>query len=116
MKKLSFNENLADRVREKLMDLPNIIEKPMFGGLAFLVDGKLCICVSGNELLVRLDPDHVESYAEKNGVRQMINGKTVMKGYFYVEAESLQHKHLDYWIDEALDFNPKAKSSKKISK
>ncbi len=111
---MPYNETLANRVREKLMHLSNVEEKLMFNGLTFMVDGKMCIGVKQDELMVRLNPDEADTAAEKNGCRQMVHGGKVMKGYIFVAIEELQREQeLAFWIDLALAYNPLAKASKK---
>jgi len=66
---MAFNEKLADRVRELLAEAgKNIDEKLMFGGLCFMVDNKMCVCVSKDRLMLRLDPDFYEEALEKEGI------------------------------------------------
>lgn len=64
---MAYDTKLAERVREYLVDFPNLTveEKKMFRGLAFMVNGKMCICVSGENLMCRFDPNLQEELAEK---------------------------------------------------
>lgn len=111
---MAYDEKLADRVREALADIPKVEEKKMFKGVTFMVDGKMCISVSGDELMLRLDPDLTEKLVEENGTRPMVHGGRHMKGFIYISPERFRdQKNLDHWIKLALDYNPKAKSSKK---
>jgi TfoX/Sxy family transcriptional regulator of competence genes len=111
---MAYDEKLADRVREALVDIPNVAEKKMFRGVTFMVDDKMCISVSGNELMLRLDPELTEKLAEENGTRPMIHGVKHMKGFIYIGPERLRNRaDFDHWIKLALDYNPIAKSSKK---
>jgi TfoX/Sxy family transcriptional regulator of competence genes len=111
---MAYDEKLADRVREALADIPKVEEKKMFRGVTFMVDGKMCISVSGDELMLRLDPGMTEQLVEENGTRPMVHGGKHMKGFIYISPERFRdQKNLDYWIKLALDYNPIAKSSKK---
>ncbi|MDB5135336.1 MAG: TfoX/Sxy family protein [Mucilaginibacter sp.] len=111
---MAYNEKLADRVREALADIPGVEEKKMFRGVTFMVDDKMCISVSGDELMLRLDPEMAEQLTEENGTRPMIHGGKHMKGFIYISEERFrQQRDFDHWIKLALDYNPKAKSSKK---
>lgn len=71
---MAYNEIIADRIREALLDIPKVEEKKMFRGITFMVDDKMCISVSGNELMCRIDPLLHDELVEKNGyrVRQFI--------------------------------------------
>ncbi len=92
----------------------NVGEKNMFQGIGFMVDGKLCIFVIGDELLCRIGTAEIERAVEQNGVRQFINNGKVMKDYVYISEYAFLHKKdFDHWIKLSLDFNPQVKGSKK---
>ncbi|HEY4196746.1 MAG TPA: TfoX/Sxy family protein [Mucilaginibacter sp.] len=111
---MAYNEKLADRVREALAEVPDVEEKKMFRGITFMVNGKMCVSVSGDELMLRLDPDLTEQLTEENGTRPMVHGGKHMKGFIYISEERFRNqKDFDHWIKLALDFNPRAKASKK---
>lgn len=113
---MAYDTDLATRVRAYLADIPTIeiAEKKMFGGLAFMVNGKMCINVSDNRLMCRFDPELTEQLSEKAGFLPMtMNGKEY-KGYCYVEPIGFKSKKdFKFWITLCLDFNDQAKSSKK---
>ncbi|MDN5216937.1 TfoX/Sxy family protein [Fulvivirgaceae bacterium BMA12] len=112
---MSYNENLVNSVREALVDFPKKIEeKKMFQGLTFMVDGKMCIGIRDDEIMCRIDPEIYESVLEKTGCRPMIHGKRTIKGYVFVNEEGYKRKEdFDFWIGCCLEFNKKAKASKK---
>ncbi|MCG8389585.1 MAG: TfoX/Sxy family protein [Cytophagales bacterium] len=115
---MSYNESLVNRVREELVDLPKKIEeKKMFQGLTFMVDDKMCIGVRDNEMVCRIAPEIYESALGRTGCRAMIHGKRTMKGYVFVNEEGYGRKEdFDYWIGLCLEFNDKAKASRKRKK
>ena len=111
---MKYNTKLADRIREALQHLQDVEEKEMFRGVCFMVNGKMCVCVSGDEMMCRIGAIEAETALEQSGTRQMINNGRVMKDYVYVDEEAFRaEKDFDHWIKLALDFNPKAKASKK---
>jgi TfoX/Sxy family transcriptional regulator of competence genes len=112
---MSYNTKLADRIREALVHLPDVEEKEMFRGVCFMVNGKMCICVSGDEMLCRIGADAMGTALENNNVRQMVMARNKpSKDFVFVSEEGFQHqKYFEHWIRLALDFNPKAKASKK---
>lgn len=111
---MAYNTKLADRIREALMHLPNVEEKEMFRGICFMVDGKMCVCVSADEMMCRIGAEASEAALENSYVRQMIMRGKPMNDYVYVSEEGFHNqKDFDNWIKLALEFNPKAKSSKK---
>ena len=87
---MAYDEKLADRVREALADVPNVQEKKMFRGVTFMVNDKMCVSVSGNELMLRLDPELTEQLVEENGTRPMVHGGKHMKGFIYISRGTLQ--------------------------
>jgi TfoX/Sxy family transcriptional regulator of competence genes len=114
---MAYNDELTNRVREALADLPNVEEKKMFGGVGFMLNGKLCFGVESEELLCRIDPDLQEEVAEMPRVKPMIKGNQTMKGYVFVHEDVLKNqKDFDYWINLALQYNHKAPVSKKKQK
>lgn len=111
---MAYNEKLTDRVREALTNQKAVEEKKMMGGLTFMVNGKMCVGILKDELMVRIDPEVYEMALQKKGCREMNFTGKPMKGFVFISPEGTSSKKdLDYWIDLALDFNKKAKASKK---
>ncbi len=112
---MPYNEKLADRTREIVsLTHKKVEEKKMFGGLCFMVNGKMCVGVEQERLMVRLDPDRYEEAMEKEGCKPMDFTGKIMKGYVFVDIDALNtKKKLDHWVQLALEFNSKAKASKK---
>jgi len=101
---MAYNNELANRVRERLAMEENIgvEEKEMFSGLSFLVNGKMC------------NPELEDKVSTKNGFLPMIMKGKQLKGYCYVEPIGFQNPDdFEYWIKICLDYNPIAKASKK---
>lgn len=115
---MAYNEFLADRIRLVLKNKRvNFEEKKMMGGLALMVDDKMCVGVIKDNLMARIDPNIYEEALSRKGCREMDFTKRPMKGFIYVDAEGTDmDDDLESWIQLALDFNPKAKSSKKKNK
>ncbi|MFP5039458.1 TfoX/Sxy family protein [Parasediminibacterium sp. JCM 36343] len=114
---MAYNQILANRIREALEHIPDVEEKKMFRGVTFMVDGKMCISVSGDELMVRIDPLLHDTIIEKSYCREMIHSGRTMKGFVYVQEEGIATKEdFDKWINMALDFNKKAKAAPKKKK
>ena len=112
-----YNEQLADRIREALIERNDVEEKKMFRGVTFMVDGKMCISVSGQDMMCRIDPELHDTLVEKNGCRSVMMKGREYKGYIYVSEEVLKSKkEFDEWVHLCLDFNKRAKASKKKKK
>lgn len=89
----------------------------MFGGLAFMVNGKMCINVGKDRLMCRIDPALHENALKRKGCRTVIMKGREYKGFVYVNDEGLKTKEdFDYWIELALDYNEQAKASTKKKK
>ena len=114
---MAYNEELADRTRELIaITHKNVEEKKMFGGMCFMVNGKMCVGVEKDRIMVRFDPVREEEVFQKEGTQPMDFTGRVMKGYVFVDESALKTKQqLQYWVTLALDFNKKAKASRKIS-
>src|SRR5690606_3038272 len=113
---MAYSTKLANRVRTYLAGVSTITveEKEMFSGLAFLVNDKMCVNVSGDDLMCRFDPALYADVAERPGYQTMIMRGRQLKGYCYVSEEGYKSKKdFEYWIKICLDCNAKAKSSKK---
>jgi len=114
---MAYNEQLNDRIREALSDLPEVLEKYMFGGSCFMVNGKMCVGVVGDEMMCRIDHDVYDKVIEKVGCRPMDFTGKPMKGYVFVSNEVLKSNAIfNEWLQLCLDFNSKAKASKKKKK
>ncbi|RYY89190.1 MAG: TfoX family protein [Chitinophagaceae bacterium] len=113
---MAYDTQVADRVREYLVTIPGLQleEKTMFSGLAFLVNGKMCINISHDKLMCRFDPARQEEIAERNGFQPMIMKGKEMAGYCYVQPAGFRSAaDFRWWMDLCLAYNPKAKASKK---
>lgn len=111
---MAYNEKIADKIRLALSHLPKVKEKKMFGGLAFMVDDKMCITAGPNRIMCRIDPALHEDATKRKGCTTVIMRGREYKGYIHVSEDNLAtKKELDYWIGLALDYNKTAKSSKK---
>jgi len=111
---MPYNETLANRIREALIDVPKVKEKEMFSGVTFMVDDKMCISVGPDRIMCRIDPEIHDQLLEERACRPMIMKGREYKGYILVNEEDVQRRaELDFWIGLCLDFNGRAKSSKK---
>lgn len=112
---MAYNEQLADMTRELISQThKNVEEKAMFGGLCFMVNDKMCVGVEKERLMVRLDPAKYDEVIEMEGCKPMDFTGKIMKGFVFVDADTLTtKKKLAYWIDLALEYNKIAKASKK---
>jgi TfoX/Sxy family transcriptional regulator of competence genes len=114
---MPYSEKLANRIREVFADIKKVEEKKMFRGICFMVKDKMCVCVSAEEIMCRIDPEKYEEAIEKTGTRPMIMRGKTMRGFLFVSEDAIKSKkEFDYWINLCLAFNDRAKSSKTKAK
>lgn len=112
---MAYDEYLAERIKRVLETKKvSFEEKKMMGGLCYMVDNKMCAGIIKDKLMARVGPEIYEDALTKKGCREMDFTRRPMKGFVYVEPEGIDmDKDLEYWVDLCLEFNPKAKSSRK---
>jgi len=100
---MPFNEGLAERVRCVLQRETRYVEKKMFGGLAFMVNGHMCCGVLKSELVVRVGAEgNADALAQPHARAMDFTGRA-MKGLVYVGAEgTVSDDDLDSWIERGL--------------
>jgi TfoX N-terminal domain len=113
---MAYDTNLVNKVREFLAEIPDIEieEKEMFAILNFMVNGKTCVCVSGENLMLRFDPVLQEELSERNGYETMLMKGKEYKGYCYINPEGFSNKKdFEYLINICLYYNKVSNKSKK---
>ena len=109
---MAYSEQLAQKVRSALAHIEQVEEKKMFGGLAFLVNGKMCINAGADRLMFRVDPALQDDAVNRNGSEPVFMQGRPYKGYFYVPENGIRtDEDFDHWVGLALDFNARAKAS-----
>jgi len=79
-----------------------------------MVDDKMCVGVHGESLMLRTDPEIYQDLLKREGCRPMDFTGRPMKGFVFVDEAAVEpERELKIWVDLALEFNPRAKSSKK---
>ena len=112
---MAYDQFLEQRIR-RYFDAKGIEHeaKHMMGGLCFMVNGKMCVGVVDNQLVARIDPAAESDALTKPGCKPMDFTGRPMKGFVFVEPLGIQTAaQLAAWLSLALEFNPKAKASKK---
>lgn len=102
---MAYDEAVAKRVRRALGNAPELVEKRMFGGIAFMVRGNMCCGVIGDRLMLRVGPKGYETALSRPHARAMDFTGRPMKGLVYVEpAGFASPRDLKTWIDRAMEF------------
>ncbi len=102
---MSYDEKLAARVRSILSTRDDVVEKKMFGGLCFMVNGSMCCGLTKSEFMVRVGPDAYEDALAQPHARPMDFTGRPLKGMVYVGPEGLRtHLGLAEWVRRGLAF------------
>src|SRR5260370_20555231 len=100
---MAYDDLLSARVRRALADRSGVVEKPMFGGLTFMVAGNMCCGVNRDDLILRLDGKTVVGDLDSPHVRAWDFMKRPMKGIFAVGPQGCTSlSEVDRWVGIAL--------------
>jgi TfoX/Sxy family transcriptional regulator of competence genes len=102
---MAFDEQLAERVRMILADAPDLVERKMFGGIAFMVSGHMTCGVAGDDLMLRLGPEGVAEALRDPQARPMDFTGRVMSSMVFIAADGLRDQlDLERWVGKARAF------------
>jgi TfoX/Sxy family transcriptional regulator of competence genes len=102
---MAYDEGLAQRVREALGELPELVEKKMFGGIGFMVQGNMACGVNGDELIVRVGPEGYQEALTKPHARPFDMTGRPMKGWVWVASEGYESDMaLEDWVRLGVEF------------
>jgi hypothetical protein len=102
---MAYDEQLANDVRKQLGQKSGLVEKKMFGGLAFLINGNMSVGVHGNELIIRVPPESTDATLKEPGTRLFdITGRP-MKGWLLVGAAGINDPaSLSKWVRRGVEY------------
>jgi TfoX/Sxy family transcriptional regulator of competence genes len=97
---MAYDEDLAHRIRELIAAEPDVAERRMFGGLAFLVAGNMSVAASGQGgLMVRVEPEETDALVAKPHARTFEMRGRAMQGWLRVDAQGVRTKRqLEPWV------------------
>jgi TfoX N-terminal domain len=102
---MAYDEGLVERIREVLGEHPDITEKKMFGGLAFMVHGNMALGLMTDDLMVRVGTEQYEKALLIPHTRKMDLTGRPMKGFVIVELEGYEDdKALASWVKQGVDY------------
>ena len=111
---MAFNEELAERIRQRLARRKGIEEKKMFGGIGFLLNGNLLVGVWKDSLLVRLGPEQSDEALKEAHVSEFQITGRAMKGWVLVAPEGVEaDDQLKGWLQRAVKFVGKLPAQEK---
>lgn len=103
---MTYDADLANRIRELIAGDADIGEQAMFGGLAFLAAGNMAVAASGQGgLMVRVDPEDTDALLAKPRAQPMVMRGRPMDGWLRVDAEGVRTKRqLDPWVERGVTY------------
>ena len=102
---MAYDEGLAQRIRELLAEQPELVEKKMFGGVGFMVQGNMAVGVIDDELMVRIAKEETDGALEEPGTRIFDFTGRPMKGWVMVrEAGIADQDGLTSWVTRGVDY------------
>ena len=102
---MSYDEALAARLRLYFSSRDEVSEKTMMGGLAFMINGNMCVGASDHRLMARIGPRHYATALKDMHVSIMNYTGKPLKGFVYVEPEALiSDEQLHGWIKRCEHF------------
>lgn len=102
--RMAYDEDLANRIRELVAAEPTVVERRMFGGLAFVVDGHMAVAASGRGgLMVRVEPAEAARLCARAHTQPFEMRGVAMKGWLHVDSDGLRTKRqLEAWVDRGM--------------
>ncbi|HJU97488.1 MAG TPA: TfoX/Sxy family protein [Jiangellaceae bacterium] len=103
---MAYDHELADHIRDLVAGEDGLTEQPMFGGLAFLINGNMSVAASGHGgLLVRVDPAETESLVDSERVTPMVMRGKEMRGWLRVDAAAVGAADaLEQWVERGVAY------------
>lgn len=101
---MPYDEALARRIRALLQDQPDISERKMFGGIAFMAGENMCVGVTGADVMARVGAEKHDEALTRPGVRQMDFTGRPMKGFVFVSGAGISEEALEGWVAGCLAF------------
>jgi TfoX/Sxy family transcriptional regulator of competence genes len=103
---MAYDEDLANRIRELIAGEPDVTEKRMFGGLAFLIGGNMSVAASGRGgLMVRVDPEETDELVAKPHAQRFVMRGREMQGWLRVDDEGVRTKRqLEPWVKRGVAY------------
>lgn len=102
---MAYDTDVADRIRARIGPRPELTEREMFGGIAFMINGNMAVGVSGDELMVRVGKEAHETAVSRNGARTFDMGARPMKGWISVSNDGYDSDaDFGYWVDQGVSY------------
>jgi hypothetical protein len=106
VRRMAYDEDLADRIRELIGHERGVEEKRMFGGLAFLINGNMSVAASRTGgLMVRVPPNETDKLLQRDHVEPMVMAGRETRGWLRVSSDGVKTKRqLQSWVSRGVDY------------
>lgn len=102
---MAYDEGLAQRIREMLEEIPEVVEKKMFGGIGFLLQGNMAVGVNKEDLIVRVGAEGFEKYVAEPQARAFDFTGRPMQGWVMVAPEGYESdEDLIRWVQRGVEY------------
>lgn len=102
---MPYDEELARRLAKAVAGRGNVDEMRAFGGIMYMLDGKMCVGVEKDRLMVRVDPTKHESLLRRRGAGPMDFTGRPMRGFLFIRPEGVRGaRALSFWVDESVSY------------
>lgn len=103
---MAYDKALADRIRVLMAGTPGLTEKRMFGGLGFLVNGRIGVSAyQGGDLMIRCAKDDWEAFCAEDRARPMTRKGEPVSGWVIISATAvLEDSALRLWVERGRDY------------
>ena len=102
---MAYNEELALRIRAAMGSHEGVVERKMFGGIAFMLKGNMTVGVTGDDLMVRVGPNGLDDALSQPHARPMDFTGRPMKGFVYVDSAGTEKdESLKQWVQRGVAF------------
>jgi TfoX/Sxy family transcriptional regulator of competence genes len=111
---MAYSEHLAERISKLINGQKGVIEKKMFGGIAYMLKDKMMVGIAKEKLMVRCLAEDYETLLKKPHASVMDFTGRVMKGFLYISEEGIKtDKQLAKWLEIGIEYAKKSPSKKK---
>jgi len=102
---MAYDEGVAERLRDYFAGRDDIEEKKMFGGIAFLHAGNMCVGVVNDVLMARVGPDGYAQALSRPHARKMDFTGKPLTGFVYVDPPGFaEDREFHEWISSCEAF------------
>lgn len=104
---MAYDVELAQRIREILASQPTLAQREMFGGLAFLIRGRMVVAASSKGgLMIRADPTTTADLVRTTGAEYVEMRGRHMRGWLHLDSPDVESdQDLSLWVNRAVNFS-----------